>query len=569
MSSQDQPSANSRFRSLTPLAIFILSLLVRLYFWPAGLFHTDSVIAAQAAEATVAEGKMHYLQGAMGYPGYSLFVSFVFYAWHVLTGAESAEKILVFSSVLLGSVLPVLVFFFVQRLSGRFYAALYSSVSFSFFPLCLSLSTYVKDQMLWGCLLVTAFYFAHSVGKGGGIRDKALAWGFFCAALITRQQAVIIAPAFLVMYVGEGLNLELKGSKPTFRIGREFTRDIAVGATALALLFIVAFVPKAGQDSGFSIWRDFIENSFDKLMSIRPFSQSFTDVSLPWLIQSMGAPASLLAVFGAFYTRRQGGFAWASMLIWVVSTVFLIGHVRYISPYVLFDALIPSSVFIGWGLSLIGERHQLLANFIVAVSCVWMLASAAPVLDFRSSVCGPCYFAKSIANVTAENSLVLAGDEGPHTLYYGGRNSPPPAPDPMDSEAMDRYLDSLEPILGKGAGIYITDSGWANDVRPSDLFSINMNERLIFRTDNGRKYANLEVVVMEPITVRDRQTGFTYPVGGVFMLEVLNRFQVLRVASLENENFHRTDLELQQYKSTLYRIQSRNNTAYQPAAKRA
>jgi hypothetical protein len=355
MSPQCRLSHWQDYRVWAVAAIFIVSLTVRLCFWPAGLFHTDSVIAAQAAEATVAEGRLHYLQGQMGYPGYSVFVSSVFYAWHLASGAESAEWILVFSSVLLGSVLPVLVFILTMRLSGRYYAALYASAAFSLFPLSLSLSTYVKDQMLWGCLLVSAFIFAHSAGSGGLLRDKILSWAFFCAALITRQQAVLIAPAFLLVYAGRGLQVGFKGSRFTFRLGRGVIRDLAVCAAASGAVFLVAFAPKAASDPGFSVWDDFVGNSVGKVLGIRPLSQNFTGVSLPWVVESMGAPASLLAVFGAFYSRR-GGIAWLSMLLWLVSTVFFIGHIHFISPYLLFDALIPASVFFGWGLSLLRDR---------------------------------------------------------------------------------------------------------------------------------------------------------------------------------------------------------------------
>jgi hypothetical protein len=561
MSPQDSPSTRSRFRAWTPFAILLFSLTVRLYFWPAGLFHTDSVIAAQAAEATVADGRLHYLQGQMGYPGYSLFVSSVFYVWHLATGAESAEWILIFSSVILGSILPVLVFLFTMRLSGRYYAALYASVAFSLFPLSLSLSTYVKDQMLWGCLLVSAFIFAHSAGSGGGLRDKILSWGFLCAALITRQQAVLIVPAFLVVYAGSGLQVGFKDSRFTFRLSRSAMRDLAVCAAATAAVFLVAFAPKAAQDPGFSIWDDFVGNSVGKVLSIRPLSQNFTGVAVPWVVESMGAPASLLAVFGAFYSMRRGGMAWLSMLLWFASTVFFIGHIHFISPYLLFDALIPVAVFLGWGLSVLRERHRFLADCLVVVACLWMVFQAAPVLSYRSGFCGPCSFAESVANATGESSLVFAGDESPHMLYYGRRGAPPIPPDPMDSAGIDRYFDSLDSVLAGGAGMYVTDTGWANDVHPSDLFKIDTKERVIFRGDSGRRYSNLEVVRMEPITVRDRQTNFTFEVGGVFMLEALNRFRVGEAGSFDDENFHRTDLQSQPFKNRLFRISARTNAA--------
>jgi hypothetical protein len=560
------------------VALFFLSLALRFYFWPAGLFHTDSVIAAEHAERGVADGRVYYLQGRLGYPAYAFLNTGLFYVANRLFGFESAPTPLLLSTMILASLSVVLMYILSCKLTGSKSAGLYSAILLSFMPLHLSLSTYVKDQMFGACAVLAALYFAHKAYKQD-FKTKALAVFFLCLAVAIRQQEFLLIPAFLVLFFHGKTFFSLKNSKKGMQIhlsketGKAVLWSIVV-VLSLVAFFILSFVPRMIWEPNYDIWASFARAGGGQFsgQGFSFFSPVFKGYALPWALRNITELGVLLLAYSLYAGYRRDKGVWLSMVSWMVPYFMIVGNFIELSPYFIFQAFIPAAFLMGWGLDDIGTKTQtlfknkklefkktIIPSILTLAICVWMLWNIVPILSFRSEKCGPCEFAILVSELTPEGALVESADQSRHHEYYGDRTVLGYRPNPFDVEDIENYFNTVDSLIIDEPGFYITTHGTGNDYRLTGLVGISPDDpSLIVNQVTGRQYINIAFVehMGQPYLV-DRQTGLPLPIRGLYTLELFNRYVATPIVTFEDEDWHHNDLDFGHYNNTLYRLQIR------------
>ncbi len=548
-----------------PYLIFLLAFILRLYFWPDGLFHTDSVIAAQNAERGVSEGRVFYLQGRLGYPAYAFFNTALFYVANKALGLQSSEQLFILVSMAFASLSVVLLYNLTRELTGSWRAGVYSAIVLCFMPLHLSLSTYVKDQMMGACAMLLALTFALRASRDNTLRSKMLAVLFIGLAVAIRQQEFLLLPSFLVIYFWGKNPLNLRKSNEGLKVtisksALKYLTELALIIVSVILLFVMAFLPRMYWEPRFDLVESFKGAGGEQVSGFSIFSKLMTEYSLPWATATITWLGWAILAYSHLLLHRKNRMAWAAMALWMVPYFLILGNFNQVSPYFIFPAFIPAAFFIGWGLSDLGERWgERLPYAALLGLCIWMLLNIAPVLDHRSSICGPCEFAKRIGEATPPGSLVESADESRHIEYYGGRRQYGMRPDPLNGTAVSGYLSKVSEIIDNGSGFYITTMGFGNDYLPRGILAASpQDQSMPMNLANGRVYENIRAVsTTQGVYFVDRQTGMPLPSAGLYGLELLNRFRAVPVLTFENEDWHHKDLELDIYNSTLYRLETR------------
>ncbi len=548
-----------------PLALFLLALIVRLYFWPDGLFHTDSVIAVAEAEHSVADGKLYYLQG-LGYPGYAAVTSGLFWVYHTLTGATSAESLLIFSSLFFGSLSVYLLYVLALKLTSSKLTAIFSALVLCFMPLHLSLSTYVKDQMLGVCFMLASLILALKAGESGRLKYKVLAAAVMGYTIAIRQQEFLLIPAFLMLYVYASNPVKFSKNKGGYKISlnrplNELVLDALVFAVVILSVFVAAFVPRMISEPGFNLVDALLVEGSRQGDGITLYSPLLTDYSIPWATKTITYLGWGVLFASIYLNYQRNRLVWAAMMCWMVPYFLILGNFQQVSPYFIFPAFIPAAFFIGWGLEYAAKKWKPEISYVVlAVLIIWMLSNIAPLLEYRSQYCGPCEFAKKIGELTPEGSRVHGGDESRHYEYYAKRSGSIGRANPLNLTDLELHFLDLRAKLANGTSLYITSAGLAYDFLPQGIVVPNpQNPSVLFNKANLRQYSNLRFDPQSQ-TLVDAQTNTILPVTGLYSLELFNEFKTTLVATVENEDWHHKSLDFGKYQSSLFRLELRENT---------
>ena len=118
---------------LVLLCLFLFSLILRLSFLNAGLFHHDSVQLAMAVEKSADEVIIHPVGG--GRHGLVIVDTILFYFLSAFFGHSSAEFAVNFSSAFFGALAIPLLYLFAKEITNgtRTIGVLYSTSNYSNF----------------------------------------------------------------------------------------------------------------------------------------------------------------------------------------------------------------------------------------------------------------------------------------------------------------------------------------------------------------------------------------------------------------------------------------------------
>ena len=546
-----------------PFGIFILALIIRLHFWPAGLFHTDSVITAMEAERTVNEGRLYYLQGDLGYPGYAIISSSLYLFFHVFFDYGSSSSILIWSSMIFGSLSAVTMYLMSKYFLKSDTAAICSSLIIVFMPLHLSLSTYVKDQMVGSIFMMASLMLAYYAGQKNTFKTKLMAAFVMGYTVTIRQQEFLLLPAFLLTYLwGSDLKLIRKtksGISLKIKEIKSYIIDCFILAVPSPIIFYLSFIPRMMYEPHYSVVDSFLKGGGQQLGSYNLLSPVMTTFSIPWAILNLTYLGVFILIYAVFIHYRTDFKLWLAFSAWMFPYFFIIGNFVQVSPYFIFPAFIPAAFFMGWGIDDLAKKYSnKLPAVLTAIICIWMILNIYDVLSYRASYCGPCEFSKKIGVVTPVKSYVGGMDETRHYEYYALRRPPPRGrPNVLDGGDVESYLVFLESLMQNGTSIYVTTMDLSSDYMDSRVLAQHpTNPSVIVNRATQRIYPNV-IYDGDNRLFRDRETLNPLPVRGLYGLELANRFIITEVFSIENEDWHHKGLDPGKYTSTLYHLTKR------------
>ena len=543
-----------------PYLLFALALAVRVYFTPAGLLHTDSAIAVEEAERTVLTGRLHYLQGILGYPGFAVVNSLIFWAYHTLTGASSAEGVLIFSSAFFGSLGVALTYLLTLRLTGSRMAGVFAAVILCFLPLHLSLSTYVKDQVLGTCVLLILSLTAIEAGKSGKLRLTIATGCLLGYAMAIRQQEILFLPIVFLFYYLDKPLFEAKKVKGRLKFSLKASPysvlyDGAVVVFCAAAVFVLFFVPKMIEQPDFDLWKSLRQSSGESAAGFGLITPQLS-VSLRWVTQMISGLGWLLLLSALYVNFTRNRRVWFALVAWTVLYFMFYGNLMGASPYFFFNAFPPAAMLMGWGLEYAYVKWGKISLIVPALLVILMLSSILPVLEYRKAHCGPCEFAKRMGATTSRNSVVIGMDETRHYEYYARVDRAIGHPNALQADEMGKHLEYLRGEMRNGTGVYITTAGLSYDFLPQGMFGYNQAKKTLVNLQTKQTYDNL---LFDPQSqaVFDNETQTRLYPQGAYGLQLFNTFKATPLYTMESEDWHHKDLELGIYDATLYKLTER------------
>ncbi|MFH1404199.1 MAG: glycosyltransferase family 39 protein [Candidatus Altiarchaeota archaeon] len=544
------------------LVLFLIAFGVRYYFKSAGLWHTDSVIGARAAEDTLATGRLHYLQGELGYPGEAVLMTLT-YAVFKLLGATSAESAVLFAGVLFGALCIPAAYLLARRLFNSDYAGIYAGLILTFLPVHLSLSTYGKGHGMELFFLLLSAYVVLEAGERKSLRLLALASCLLGFTMAIRQTSALLFPAFILLYAHGSMPVEVKKSRKKTKIMLsktygELLREILVLAVPAFIVFTLFFVPKMMDDPSFSLPGKMRSVGSETNRGFGLFTPNLTK-SLDWATFSLTWIGWVLFLGGLYYLWVEDRHLCAALSLWFLAFFMYLGNLISTSPRFVIPALAVPVVMMSYSLDRIRLRYKdAAAGIVLFILVSLMMYNIYPIVEYRRSYCGPCEFAKRIREVTGEDSLIIAMDESQHYEYYARRNSTghPSGNDLIYPDKIKAHLDYLEGVLRHGTSVYATTQGLGYDILIEDFLAYSKEDMMLKNTQTGKVYSNLRFDISRG-ELYDLRTKAVLPLTGMYGLELYDRFDVTPVFSMENEDWHHKGIERGVYRAVLYNISLR------------
>jgi hypothetical protein len=542
--------------------LFLLAFSVRYYFKAAGLFHTDSVIGARAAEDTLSTGRLQYLQGDLGYPGESVLNTLT-YAVFNLFGATNAEYSTLFSGVLYGALCVPMIYFLSKKLFNSEHAAVYSALILTFLPVHLSLSTYGKGHGMELFFLLLSAYLAHTAGEVKTLKLKLLASMSLGFTMAIRQTTALFFPAFLLLYWRGNPPLEFKKRRGKAKVKlrhayAEIALDLAVLIIPAFIVFILFFVPKMMYNPSYSLIEKIQSVSGETNRGFELFSPMLS-LSLDWATLSLTWVGWILALAGLYFTWNEDKHTSIALALWFILFFMYLGNIISTSPRFVIPALAVPVMLSAAAIDKIRlKRDQTAAGVVLFILIAWMMYNIYPVIEYRRNYCGPCEFSKKIAEVTEPDAVVIAMDESQHYEYYSKRKTigHPSGRDLANPYKIQESLDYIEGLLLNGTPVYATTQGLGYDILIQDFLAYRKEDMMLLNTQTGQLYSNLKLDIQSS-QLYDLQTGVVLPLTGIWGLGLFNRFSVKPVLTVENEDWHHKSITKGVYTAVLYKISLR------------
>ena len=564
---ESKPSQTADFlvnKTLTDACVlFLAAFVLMFYFRSAGLWHTDSVLEAEAAEITFHTGRLHYLMG-LGYPGEAVLQTVMFAVFHVLFGMPNAEFSATFTSILFGALGVGMIYLLAKKISGSRMVGIYSAAVLCVLPVYLSLSTYAKNQTPESFFMMTAVYAAILAAEKRAWQHKVLAGLLLGWTMGLRQTSGLILPVMLLFYWRGSPPVKFVKQKDVVKMRitqkpLEFILDLAYFIIPAFAVFVGLFVPQMIYTPGYSLIESikYFSQEASTGYGLNPFTPLLA-MSFTWATTSMTYLGWILLAVGV-YAMYQGrdSYLTSILMAWFLLFFFVLSNTAMVSPRFLIPAFIPALMLIGYALDYISSKVHAYASYAILLALMYlMFTTILPVLEYRHAHCGPCEFARKISETVPPDAVVIGMDEGPHYRYYGNiTRATYGAPSNGDDKMLEMIIGVYGQFLANGTPMYVTTQGMGYD--PSAGLQYNQQTQRITYPARNIEYRNLQYDPQKQLFY-DTRYGITLPgppYVGKFWVTVFNKFRVTPILQMEDEDWHHSDLELAKYGAILYKIE--------------
>ncbi|MCX6695686.1 MAG: glycosyltransferase family 39 protein [Candidatus Altiarchaeota archaeon] len=549
----------------TAAALFLIAFALRFYYRSAGLWHTDSVLEAEAAEQTFQTGRLHYLMG-LGYPAETVIQTIMYAFSRIFLGMQTAEFSATFTSIFFGALGVAMIYFLARKLSGKSAVGIYSGIILTFLPVYLVLSTYAKNHTTEAFFIMATVYAALVASEKKDWQSKLATSLLLGWTIGLKQTNILLLPILLLFYWRNSPPARLVKSKGEMKIklsqkAPEILKDVALFTVPALIVFVSLFVPRMFYEPGYSLLERLAYFSQESSggMGFNIFSPLMAQ-SIQWTTVSLTLIGWALMLLGFIVVYlRQGKQMSFTFILWFFLYFVMMANSVLISPRFFIPALIPAVMLIAYSLDYVSEKLSPYLSYATVLILIYMMFTGiSPVLEYRKEHCGPCEFAKKIGELVPQGSIVLGMDEGPHYKYYAKlTNEAEGTPSSGDDKRILYLMALYRQILRNGTQMYITTQGLGYDTGYG--LDYNATTRHIVNKIIGKEYENL-LYDTNTKTLYDTQYQTVLPLTGKYGISLFDTFKVTPILQAENEDWHHSDIELARYTSTLYKIELRGNS---------
>ncbi|MFH1849497.1 MAG: glycosyltransferase family 39 protein [archaeon] len=398
------------------VALFVFSLVLRLIFMNAALWHHDSVQFAISTENTLETGRLHGLGG--GKEG-MILITTVFYGLAKIFGARNAEYTVTFVTILFAAGSVSLMYIFTRQLMPGRLAAFASGFMLSVSPIFLANTTYAKShafsvffQLLSAIILIRAI-------RTDRKAYQVLAGFFLMVSFFMRAENILLLLPFAVM----AFCWRRQKTLPLFQL------------SALAFFTCVFFAFSYGE--------------FMHSAGYNSYAVQLDSFILPikWLYLSMTFVGFLLLLLGLLTESNKN---LVPLFAWFAVFFFYFSIVRSSSPRFFIPCLIPVFIICSRGILTISRRYFRTAILILVLVSSLMIISIYPVISYRHENSGQKALGDLLRSATEPGAKVLImADDYIFVEYYGNRTPINCYP----NELRDRYSEIVSMVYN-GTPVY-------------------------------------------------------------------------------------------------------------------
>ncbi|MCX6815459.1 MAG: phospholipid carrier-dependent glycosyltransferase [Candidatus Aenigmarchaeota archaeon] len=537
--------SSRRLDAFIVLILFIFALLLRLHFLNAGLFYIDAVTAATNTEETYNTGVLHYMH-ASGYPGYVITLT-ASYSIFKFVGIQSTEFLVLFSSAFFASLSIGVIYIFVKKLSGSKLTALSAALILNFLPVYLSASTMGMSNPLAAFFILLSFYLVLLASEKKSRMLLVLASLSFGWAAACRLESFILLPIFILLYWQLDLSnyFYWKKLKKSYKI-LEIIKVFAFLLVPAFIILLTAYLPIFLTKNGFQTILDGIETTHWLGPAI---TQQLIDTILAINV-SLTLFGWILAAIGiVFLFRRKQKFILFAVIIWC-AYLFIYANINGGEDRHAIVALIGFSVAMGFGVEFFYKKiNKILAIIVLSFILISMFAVIYPIIDYRSSFCGPKSFALNLSKIIEKNSIVITSDESAHLQYYGNLSTMV-HPSDGNMQKINENLIEINKYLENGTNVYLTAGGLSYDSAAGIVY-----DPITGKLFNEKTHKIYNLTYYRQIgAIAEPTSGLPVLLTGVWELEFFTSFQAVPITYLPNDDWHRKTVKDGRYTAVVFKV---------------
>ncbi len=429
-------NAENKWELLILLFLFIFSMVLRLLFLNAGLFHHDSVQLAMAVEGSVRDRAIHEIGG--GRYGLVLANSIIFYFFKAFLHHNSAEFALNFSSALFGALSIPLVYLISSALIKSRFIAFSSAMLYSATPIFLSVSTFANSHSLSVFLVLLSFHFLIRSIVSNKNLSAAYSGIFIGASFLVRESNLLLLPAAfcLIFFYSKSLNGNISSIEKK-KIMFFYIVPVIFGI----LLLLLLITPILGQQ----VKRNFGTFVFSQIT----YSLSGLQFTLTWL-------GAILLFAGAYELYKKDRKLLALLALWLIPLFLFYTFASVVDHRFFAELIIPLIILVAYSFNLIASFYKNAGYIALVLIFFLMLSSIYPLLKARHEGSSMKELSKLIGEKLEPNpAIMLYGDNQAFLKYYGNFTTIPCEPD-LDMENSKEFVGVIYSSLLNGIPVYMS-----------------------------------------------------------------------------------------------------------------
>jgi len=451
------------------ISLFILTILIRIIFKNAGIYHWDSMKDVVVIEEMLKTGEIQYSY-AYGAPGMVAFVFLFYWIANLFTGTTSAEGAYFFVTFLTSGLAVVLTYLISKKITKDTLISIASALFLCFNAVFLSVTTYPKTHSISLFFILSSIYLIFLFNKQKKSWIIALFGLFFGLAVAVRILNVFMILPLLFLY----LNPKIKNSKLVIKKYKLKLKYFFYFVIPSIGIWFLLFSKKISELGGISSYLKFL--FIEQGAAVRwqgLFSPSMT-TGLDHIYKSISIVGTILLVIGLLYAIKNYKKLLIFLALWILPSFFYfanIGNPEARFFIIIFPAL---SILLAVGSKYIHEKNGWLGIGAILLAVIFMFSIAYPVIKARHEYSGTKELGLWVGQNTEENAIIISNDVGYFIEYYGKRERIVHPRSGNDQE-IDEFINKLLAFVEEGRPIYTTNEGMAIDPGQKVLIKIQEN----------------------------------------------------------------------------------------------
>ena len=410
------------------LALFLVSLAVRILFMNDGLFHHDSIQMAWATEETIETGQLQ--PTTHGRYGLVLIHALAYWPQYLFFGTQSAGPTITLVAIILSALAVCALFLFTKELTRNNFIAICAALLLSFNPLFLSVTTYAKSNgpgILF--ILLSGYLLLHALRQGS---NNLFFWAgvvFVYSLLVRFDNILFFVPfALLYLYPRELLEGYHEYNKPKLKY-------LAIPFFAVALFALVS-------QEAFNITPQEMQIPWNNL----PQLWGIFINSLSQLVHALTPPVAIFIVLSYLYFLWNRNLNSHFLLLWFLVIFMPLGLTIVATPRLYITGLIPLLILAAMGLNEVYERRKSIAVVLLLYFMLFSFVSIYPVIKYRNEQSLPRELAYFVNNILVPNSVLIAKDNSVFFNYYVNITT-------MDYD--NKVIENIQLLHSSNTSVYI------------------------------------------------------------------------------------------------------------------